>query len=89
MDHMRISGIEPSSVILSQTMQFKKLKSDDPNVSKQAEDLLFPGKLRLQTIWNVAQGPGRQGMMKVYGPSVPPRGGGGGRDLPCHPVKYV
>ena len=28
---MRISGTEPSSVIL----EFKKLKSDDPNVSKQ------------------------------------------------------
>ena len=27
-DHMRISGTEPSSVILSQTMKFKKLKSD-------------------------------------------------------------
>ena len=32
MDHMRISGTEPSSAILSQTMQFKKLKSDDTNV---------------------------------------------------------
>ena len=29
MDHMRISGTEPSSVILSQTVKFKKLKSDD------------------------------------------------------------
>ena len=28
MDHMRISGTEPSSVILSQTKLFKKLKSD-------------------------------------------------------------
>ena len=28
MDHMRISGTEPSFVILSQTMKFKKLKSD-------------------------------------------------------------
>ena len=26
MDHMRISGIEPSSVILSQTQYFKRLK---------------------------------------------------------------
>ena len=34
---MRISGNEPSSVILSQTMQLKKLKSDDPKVPKQAE----------------------------------------------------
>ena len=37
MDHMQISGNEPSSVILSQTMRFKKLKSDDPKVPKQAE----------------------------------------------------
>ena len=37
MDHMRISGTEPSSVILSQTMKFKKLKSDDPKVPNQAE----------------------------------------------------
>ena len=37
MDHMRISDTEPSSVILSQTMQFKKLKSDNPKVPKQAE----------------------------------------------------
>ena len=37
MDHMRSSGTEPSSVILSQTMYFKKLKSDNPKVSKQAE----------------------------------------------------
>ena len=34
---MRISGTEPSSVILSQTMKFKKLKSDDSKVPKQAE----------------------------------------------------
>ena len=35
---MRISGNEPSSVILSQTMKtIKKLKSDDPKVPKQAE----------------------------------------------------
>ena len=34
---MRISGTEPSSVILSQKMKFKKLKSDDPKVSEQAE----------------------------------------------------
>ena len=37
MDHMRISGTEPSSVILSQTMKFKKLKSDDPKVPNQGE----------------------------------------------------
>ena len=34
---MRISGNEPSSVILSQTMSFKKLKSDDPKVPKQCD----------------------------------------------------
>ena len=34
---MRISGTEPSSVILSQTMKFKKLKSDDRKLPKQAE----------------------------------------------------
>ena len=35
---MRISGTEPSSVILSQTVKFqKKLKSDDQKLTKQAE----------------------------------------------------
>ena len=34
---MRISGTEPSSVILSQTMKFKRLKSDAQKVPKQAE----------------------------------------------------
>ena len=34
---MRISGTKPSSVILRQTMKFKKLKSDYQNVPKQAE----------------------------------------------------
>ena len=38
MDHMRISGTKPSLVILSQTMKYKKLKSDDPKVPQQAED---------------------------------------------------
>ena len=36
MDYMRISGTEPSSVILSQTNQFKKLKREAPIVSHQA-----------------------------------------------------
>ena len=36
MDHMRISGTEPSSVILSQT-KFQKLKSDVPKVPNQAK----------------------------------------------------
>ena len=34
---MRISGTEPSSVILSQTCKIKKLKSNDQKVPKQAE----------------------------------------------------
>ena len=37
MDYMRISGIEPSSLILGQTMKFKKRRCDDPKVPKQAE----------------------------------------------------
>ena len=36
MDHMHISGIEPSSVILSQKSILKKWR-DVPNVPKQAE----------------------------------------------------
>ena len=34
---MRISGTEPSSVILSKTWSKKKLKSNDQNVPKQAK----------------------------------------------------
>ena len=34
---MRISGTEPSSMILSQIMKFKMLKSEDRKVPKQAE----------------------------------------------------
>ena len=34
---MRISGTEPSSVILSQKMNFQKLKRNVPNVPKQGE----------------------------------------------------
>ena len=34
---MRISGTEPSSVILSQTWSLKKLKSNDQKVPKQAK----------------------------------------------------
>ena len=40
MDHMRILGAEPSSVILSQTKKFKKfkkLKRDVKKVPKEAE----------------------------------------------------
>ena len=35
MDHIRISGTEPSSVIASQTKLFKKLKIDAQTVQKQ------------------------------------------------------
>ena len=34
---MRISGTEPSSLILSQNMKFKNKNSDDPKVPHQAE----------------------------------------------------
>ena len=34
---MRISSTEPSSVILSQTKEFQKLKIDAPKVLKQGE----------------------------------------------------
>ena len=34
---MRISGTEPSSLIISQKKNFQKLKRDVPNVPKQAE----------------------------------------------------
>ena len=37
MDHMRISGTEPSSVILSQNKYLQKVKRCVPNVPKQAE----------------------------------------------------
>ena len=37
MDHMRISGNGPSSVIFSQTKKFKKWKIDALKVPKQAE----------------------------------------------------
>ena len=37
MDHMRISGTEPSSVILSQTKSFQNVKINVQKVPKQAE----------------------------------------------------
>ena len=37
MDHMRISGTEPSSVILSQTKLLKSWKSDVQKVPKEAK----------------------------------------------------
>ena len=51
---MRISGTEPSLVILSQIMKFKKLKRDDQKVPKQAaakrERCNKPTKLQFQSI---------------------------------------
>ena len=41
MDHMRILGTEPSSVILSKTCCIEKLKSNDQKVPKQAEAKKF------------------------------------------------
>ena len=35
MDHMSISGTEPSSVILNHKKNFQKLKRDVPNVPKE------------------------------------------------------
>ena len=37
MDHMRISGIEPSSVILSQRKSLKRLKNNVRKVPKKAK----------------------------------------------------
>ena len=37
MDHMRLSGIEPSSVILSQRNKLKRLKNNVPKVPKEAK----------------------------------------------------
>ena len=49
---MRISGTEPLSVILSQTMKFKKLRSDDRKVPKQAEAKNWLNYLCEIKIWN-------------------------------------
>ena len=37
MDHMRISGIETSSWILSQRKQLKKLRNNAPKMPKEAQ----------------------------------------------------
>ena len=37
MDHLRISGNEPSSVTLSKTKRFQKFENDCSKVPKQAE----------------------------------------------------
>ena len=53
---MRISGTEPSSVILMQTKQFKKLQSDAQNVLKEAkakrDGVINPKKLQFQLNFN-------------------------------------
>ena len=43
MDHMRISGTEPSSVILSQMQLLKKMNGDAPKVSlsQMLNDILW------------------------------------------------
>ena len=54
MDHMRISGNEPSSVILSQNNVDSKVENYCPKVPKQAEakrdDVINPTKLQFQSI---------------------------------------
>ena len=54
MDHMRISGNEPSSVILSQTKWFQTLKmisQNVPNKAKAKRDVVKkPTKLQFQSI---------------------------------------
>ena len=56
MDHMRISGTEPSSVILSQTCSINKMKSNDPKAPKtswsQKGWCNEPIKLQFQSILN-------------------------------------
>ena len=54
MDHMRNSGTEATSVILTQTQFFVKLKSDTSKVPKQAKVKTgwcnLPTKLQFQSI---------------------------------------
>ena len=55
MDHKRILGTEPSSVILSQTSSIK-VENNDKKVTKQAEakrdGVINPKKLQFQIILN-------------------------------------
>ena len=55
---MRISGTEPSPVILSQTKSFQKLESTVPKVSKQAEakkdGVTTPHKITISVNLNTA-----------------------------------
>ena len=54
MDHLRITGTEPFSVILSQTKLFQKLKSYAPKVPKPAlakrDGVINPQKIQFQSI---------------------------------------
>ena len=56
---MRISGTEPSSVVLSQRSNFKSWKRDVPNVPKQVEakrdGVINPQKLQFQTIARIEE----------------------------------
>ena len=47
MDHMRISGNELSTLILSKTKWFQKFENDSSKVSKQAE-AIWDGLINLQ-----------------------------------------
>ena len=47
MDHMRISGTKPSSVILSQTLKFKKLKRDQ---SVENQNIYVALRFRIQQL---------------------------------------
>ena len=56
MDHMRMSGTEPSSVIIRQRKKFEMLKRDDQKCQKQDEaksdGVINPTKLQFQSILN-------------------------------------
>ena len=52
MDHMRISGTEPSPVILSQTVKLKQLKSDDKKcLNKLTKKGLCHEPTQINSIW--------------------------------------
>ena len=57
MDHMRISGTEPSSMLRSKREFYKRLKSDVPKMPKQTEakrnGVINPQNLQFQSILNI------------------------------------
>ena len=58
MDHMRISGTEPSSVILSQTcsIKSKKVMTKRTSESPRAHVAKFYGRLRLiRSVWRASK----------------------------------